>query len=616
MAEIYWKMLRLSAAISQAQTRRPGDQAVLAAREALWRGQANDAYWHGVFGGCYLPHLRRAVKTALLEAEARLASGGAPLEVTVADVNGDGQDEIVVRTSDLSVTLNPARGGTLTEIGALGRRHDAADVLARRPETYHARLASGAEGQGATRSIGDTTPEKEPGLHRLLAYDRFRRASLLDGLFASGGDLDAVEPWAACRLSLGDAVFEHAVERRRDGVEIVLRLRGDHPELATVEKRVTVAGATVSARYRLTAPAGSEPRRTMGRQWNLALSAGDAPGRYLTRPDRPSLGSAGHAGDATDVALVDEWLGLQVHLAWRGPGGHAIRGTSGDRVGVRRRFRAAVPGDRAAGELAAIRYDSGDIDDPDHGGAMMLDDPRAIERVDRHDTRRVLTEFPAHCRRAQALQPMPLPAAVRPRLVVVAGMGGSAAGGDLVAACASDTLDVPLLVHRGYGLPAAAGPESLVVALSYSGDTAEVLSAVEVALRRGIPVVAVTAGGALGALAQTHGFPRVTLPAGLMPRMALGYLAFPLLTVLAACGVPAASATDIEDALSVVQDQGEDLGPERPSEKNEAKRLALAIGTRLPVIYGGPLTGAVAYRWKTDLEENAKVLAIAGAVPR
>jgi hypothetical protein len=125
---------------------------------------------------------------------------------------------------------------------------------------------------------------------------------------------------------------------------------------------------------------------------------------------------------------------------------------------------------------------------------MMLDDPRAIERVDRHDTRRVLTEFPAHCRRAQALQPMPLPAAVRPRLVVVAGMGGSAAGGDLVAACASDTLDVPLLVHRGYGLPAAAGPESLVVALSYSGDTAEVLSAVEVALRRGIPVVAVDTG--------------------------------------------------------------------------------------------------------------------------
>jgi alpha-amylase len=316
VAEIYWKMLRLSAAISQAQKRRPDDRAVLEAREALWRGQANDAYWHGVFGGCYLPHLRRAVKTALLEAEARLASGGAPLEVTVADVNGDGRDEIVVRTSDLSVTLNPARGGTLTEVGALGRRHDAADVLARRPETYHARLAGGAEGQGAARSIGDSTPEKEPGLHRLLAYDRFRRASLLDGLFDASGDLDAVEPWAASRLALGDAVFEHAVERRSDGAEIVLRLRGDHAELAAVEKRVTVAGATVTARYRLTAPAGAELAGRWAVQWNLALSAGDAPGRYLTRPDRPSLGSAGHAGDATDVALVDEWLGLQAHLAW------------------------------------------------------------------------------------------------------------------------------------------------------------------------------------------------------------------------------------------------------------------------------------------------------------
>src|SRR6185436_1512495 len=85
VAEIYWKMLRLSAAISQAQTRRPGDQAVLAAREALWRGQANDAYWHGVFGGCYLPHLRRAVKSSLLEAERSLDARAPAARVTDAN---------------------------------------------------------------------------------------------------------------------------------------------------------------------------------------------------------------------------------------------------------------------------------------------------------------------------------------------------------------------------------------------------------------------------------------------------------------------------------------------------------------------------------------------------
>src|SRR5678815_5297508 len=130
----YWKMLRLSRALDEAGRAGAGDGALAAARESLWRGQANDAYWHGVFGGCYLPHLRRAVKSALLEAEAQLAGGAEAVEVTVADVNGDGRDEILVRTPALSVALNPARGGTLTEIAALARRHDAADVLARRPE--------------------------------------------------------------------------------------------------------------------------------------------------------------------------------------------------------------------------------------------------------------------------------------------------------------------------------------------------------------------------------------------------------------------------------------------------------------------------------------------------
>src|SRR5215475_2521082 len=198
---------------------------------------------------------------------------------------------------------------------------------------------------------------------------------------------------------------------------------------------------------------------------------------------------------------------------------------------------------------------------------MILDGLQAIERVDRHDTRRILAEFAEHCRQGHALRPNPAPTSGRPRLVVVAGMGGSAAGGDLVAACAADTLDVPILVHRGYGLPAAAGRESLVVALSYSGDTAEVLSAVDVALERGIPVVAVTAGGVLGALARARGLPCVTLPSGLMPRMALGYLAFPLLTVLAACGAPVTTATDIDEALNVLAEQSEDLVPECSSDK-------------------------------------------------
>jgi alpha-amylase len=313
VGDLYWKMQRLSAAIERRRHERPGDAEVLEAREALWRGQANDAYWHGVFGGCYLPHLRRAVKSALLDAEARLAAGGEPVTATVDDVNGDGRAEVTVRTPSLAVTLNPAAGGALTEIGALGRRHDLADVLARRPEAYHGQIGAAAAG-GGIRSIHDSLPEKQPGLQRLLVYDRFRRASLLDGWFGRDGVLDAVEPWPAARLALGDAGFEPAVERAGGAVEVSLRHRAPGLE---VDKRVRVRAATIAARYRLAGPAGGaglDGRWAV--QWNLALSAGDAPGRYLLLPGRPSLGSAGRLGEASEVTLVDEWLGLEVRLAW------------------------------------------------------------------------------------------------------------------------------------------------------------------------------------------------------------------------------------------------------------------------------------------------------------
>ena len=110
---------------------------------------------------------------------------------------------------------------------------------------------------------------------------------------------------------------------------------------------------------------------------------------------------------------------------------------------------------------------------------MKLDDRRALEALDRHATHRVLAEFPSQCRRALDLASTPPAPATRPRLVIVAGMGGSASGGDMLAACAAETLDVLILVHRGYGLPAAARHDTLVLAVSYSGDTAEVLSATE-----------------------------------------------------------------------------------------------------------------------------------------
>ena len=246
---------------------------------------------------------------------------------------------------------------------------------------------------------------------------------------------------------------------------------------------------------------------------------------------------------------------------------------------------------------------------------MSLDDPRAISEADPHRVAEILAAFPAQCREALTLRCEPPLPRRRPPLVIVAGMGGSAAGADLLAASSLEELDVPILVHRGYGLPAAAGKHALVVALSYSGETAEVLSAADAALARGAPLVTLSAGGRLGELARSRRLPHVRLPGGLMPRMALGYLFFGLAGVLTDIDLAVATEAELAAAVVRLEPLARELAPTRAAPGNEAKRLALAIGDRLPVIYGGPATGAVAYRWKTDLEENAKLLALAGALP-
>src|SRR5881628_478659 len=204
VGDTYWKMLRLSRAIHGALAGRPDDARLARGQVALWRGQANDAYWHGVFGGCYLPHLRRAVKTSLLEAERTLVEAAAASETawTREDGDGDGRVEVYVRTRALAVTLEPDAGGMVTELGYHPAGLDVADVLARRPEAYHdqVRTRAAADAAGAARTIHDAAVPKEAGLDALLAYDDFRRGSLIEGFFDDGQTpIDPVAPWAAAR---------------------------------------------------------------------------------------------------------------------------------------------------------------------------------------------------------------------------------------------------------------------------------------------------------------------------------------------------------------------------------------------------------------------------------
>jgi alpha-amylase len=323
IADTYWKMLRLSQAIERAAAER-ADGALGPARTALWRGQANDAYWHGVFGGCYLPHLRRAVKQALLEAERLLvaATGRSGLSWTERDGNGDGRREVFVRTPELSVTLNPEAGGTLTELAHIERGLDLADVLTRRREAYHDQLEHVSEnpesGPTVVRTIHAVPAAKEAGLQTLLAYDELRRASLLDGLFPLGDPLDPVAPWDAARLVLGRHSFQSEIACRSDGLVVTLSAPPAELGLAGVVKRVLINGDRVEARYRIEPVPAALPAR-WAVQWNLALTGGDGPERYLALPDRPPLRSRGRRDGLTHLVLIDEWAGIEARLEWNPP---------------------------------------------------------------------------------------------------------------------------------------------------------------------------------------------------------------------------------------------------------------------------------------------------------
>jgi alpha-amylase len=326
VGDTYWRMLALSRRVAVALAEAPTEPLLLEARERLWQGQANDAYWHGVFGGCYLPHLRRAVRSALVAAEARLARAGRALPEgwQAGDLNGDGRPELRACTAELAVTLAPGEGGGLTELSVFPLEMDLADVIARRPEAYHRQLRDGGppagDDGGGVRTIHDRLEAKEEGLARWLGYDPGRRASLIEGVFPAAGEVDPLEPWAAARVWLAATVM--AQETGLADGRAWARLSADASPLPLrVVKEVTLprAGARLELRYRLAWQGGEPLAGRWGVQLNLALTAGAAPGRYYRVAGRPDLASRGRIADSHGLALVDEWVGAEIVLAWPEP---------------------------------------------------------------------------------------------------------------------------------------------------------------------------------------------------------------------------------------------------------------------------------------------------------
>jgi glucose/mannose-6-phosphate isomerase len=198
--------------------------------------------------------------------------------------------------------------------------------------------------------------------------------------------------------------------------------------------------------------------------------------------------------------------------------------------------------------------------------------------------------------------------------LVVAGMGGSAIGGLLARAVLGDRCSRPIAVARDYGVPSWATPDTAVLCSSYSGETEETLAAYEAAGALGAHRIVCTTGGRLAQNARADGVPVIPLPGGFQPRAAVGYSLVVSLEVAALVGAGEALHTEIDVAAAHAEQLVSEWGPDSPDD-SLAKALARSLHGTTPQIAGAGLTAPVAYRWKTQLNENANSPAFAAELP-
>ncbi len=347
------KMLRIASRI-HALHRGQVPQEIL---DSLWAGQCNDPYWHGVFGGLYLPNLRMPVYRSLLRAEAGLETlqqAHGPL-VEEIDFDADGHAEIVLESQRLDMCFTPVSGATMIELSVKPEAVNLLDIVSRREEGYHRQVVEAAHGLHGSGS--GVTEFKEAGLDQYLSYDWYRHGSLVDHFFGEGASVQDVQH---CRYpELGDFVNQpYTASPRVNGkeIEIVFEREGAiwrsaTPHRLSVKKtlRYTDGKDSYSVDYVITNREQRPIDLWFGVEWCVGEMAGDAPDRFFDIEGRPlqdrRLMSLGEETNVKSYKLVDRWLRLQTTFTldrpatlWRFP----LETVSLSEAGFERVFQAAV----------------------------------------------------------------------------------------------------------------------------------------------------------------------------------------------------------------------------------------------------------------------------------
>ena len=199
--------------------------------------------------------------------------------------------------------------------------------------------------------------------------------------------------------------------------------------------------------------------------------------------------------------------------------------------------------------------------------------------------------------------------------IIIAGMGGSAIGGDVVYSLIKNEIKIPFVVNRGYDLPAWANSSTLIICSSYSGNTEETISILEEAKSLGAKVIGITTGGLLESLCKNYSFDFVNIPSGLQPRAALAFSFIPLLYILKKTSLINVEVRDwLESSVDLIKSKREEYSQDK--ETNPVYQLANKLYNKLPIIYADSTSlETVAVRLKGQICENSKILAYHSIYP-
>ena len=247
----------------------------------------------------------------------------------------------------------------------------------------------------------------------------------------------------------------------------------------------------------------------------------------------------------------------------------------------------------------------------------MLDDLQQISNVDKANMLDTVAEFPEQIRAAaELMKTIQIPDFIKIDNVIITGMGASGISGDLIQSVFRETLDVPIVVNKESDLPKWANKHTLTVFLSYSGNTEETLNAFKIACQKKCKIIGISSGGKLQELCEKRSITHVLIPPGLQPRAAIAYLFIPLLFILESNKlIKNVINTDLEETLTVL-DQSRTLNKKTVNEQqNLAKQIARKLVDTTPQIYGFGIYAPVAKRWRTQLNENSKIIARDDVIP-